>query len=160
MVYGGDGDNNGENNGGGSDEDIPTKHAPSNSTPTSTPTTPAPAQAIDGAITRRQAKKLQQEVNTLLCESSINVNENIILPKCSTLVVLRYTHEEGGDLDRKDCNNTVQNGPVERRADRTSVVQNGPVERKDHNFHFRDAMKAHEHLWVVHGIRCWKALGV
>ena len=85
-------------------------------------------------------------MNALLCESSINVNENIILPKYSTLVVLRYTHEEGGDLDRKDWNNTVQNGPVERRADRTSAVQNGPVERKDHNFHFRDAMKAHEHL--------------
>jgi len=85
-------------------------------------------------------------VNALHCESSINVNENIILPKCSTLVVIRYTHEEGGDLDRKDWNNTVQNGPVERRADRTSTVQNRPVERKDHNFHFRDAMKAHEHL--------------
>ena len=79
------------------DEDIPTKHALSNSTPTSTPTTPAPAQAIDGAITRSRAKKLQQEVNALLCESYINVNENIILPKYSTLVVLRYTHEEGGD---------------------------------------------------------------
>jgi len=85
-------------------------------------------------------------VNALLRESSINVNENIILRKCSTLVVLRYTHEEGGDLDRKDWNNTVQNGPVERRADRTSAVQNRPVERKDHNFHFRDTMKAHEHL--------------
>ena len=85
-------------------------------------------------------------MNALLCESSINVNENIILPKCSTLFVLRYTHEEGGDLDRKDWNNTVQNGPVERRADRTSAVQNGPVERKVNNFLFQDAMKAHEHL--------------
>jgi len=127
------------------DEDIPTKHAPSNSTPT----TPAPAQATDGAITHSRAKKLQQEVNALLCESSINVNENIILPKYSTLAVLRYTHEEGGDLDHKDWNNTVQNGPVERRADQTSAVQNGPVERKDHNFHFRDAMKAHEHLMEI-----------
>ena len=53
---------------------------------------------------------------------------------------------EGGDLDRKDWNNTVQNGLVERRADRTSAVQNGPVERKGHNFPFRDAMNAHEHL--------------
>ena len=85
-------------------------------------------------------------MNALLYESSINVNENIILPKCSTLVVLRYTHEERGDLDRKDWNNTVQNGPVERRADRTSAVQNRPVERKDRNFNFRDTMKAHEHL--------------
>ena len=85
-------------------------------------------------------------MNALLCESSINVNENIILPKCSTLVVLRYTHMEGADLDRKDWNNTVQNGLVERRADRTSAVQNRPVERKDHNFHFQDSMKAHEHL--------------
>ena len=85
-------------------------------------------------------------MNALICESSINVNDNIILPKCSTLLVLRYTHEERGDLDRKDWNSTVQNGPVERRANRISAVQNGPVERKDHNFHFRDAMKAHEHL--------------
>jgi len=44
--------------------------------------------------------------------------------------MLKYTHEEGGDLDRKDWNNTVQNGAVERRADQTSAVQNGPVERK------------------------------
>ena len=44
---------------GKDDEDIPTKHATSNSTPTSTPITPAPAQAIDGAITRSRVKKLQ-----------------------------------------------------------------------------------------------------
>ena len=105
------------------DEDIPTKHTPSNFTLTSTPTTPAPAQAIDGAITRSRAKNLQQEVNALLCESSINVNDNIILPKCSTLVVLRYTHEEGGDLDRKDWNNRC-------RTDQFKEGQIGPVRCK------------------------------
>ena len=35
-------------------------------------------------ITRSRAKKLQQEVNTLLCEIHFNINDNYMLPKLCT----------------------------------------------------------------------------
>jgi hypothetical protein len=35
-------------------------------------------------------------VNSLLAEINFNISENVILPKCSTLVVLRYIRERGG----------------------------------------------------------------
>jgi hypothetical protein len=35
-------------------------------------------------------------VNSLLAEINFNISENVILPKCSTLVVLRYICERGG----------------------------------------------------------------
>jgi hypothetical protein len=35
-------------------------------------------------------------VNSLLAEMNFNIYENVILPKCSTLVVLRYKCERGG----------------------------------------------------------------
>jgi hypothetical protein len=35
-------------------------------------------------------------VNSLLAEINFNISENVILPKCSTLVVLRYICEIGG----------------------------------------------------------------
>jgi hypothetical protein len=47
-------------------------------------------------ITRSRAKKLHQEVNSLLAEINFNISENVIVPKCSTLVVLRYICERGG----------------------------------------------------------------
>jgi hypothetical protein len=47
-------------------------------------------------ITRSRAKKLQQEVNSLLAEINFNISDNVILPKCSTLVVLRYICERRG----------------------------------------------------------------
>jgi hypothetical protein len=61
-----------------------------------------------GPITHSRSKKLQQQVTSLLAEINFNIFENFILPKCSTLVVLRFTHEEknitlhGDDLERSD----------------------------------------------------------
>jgi hypothetical protein len=55
-----------------------------------------PININNGPITRSRAKKLQQEVNSLLAEINFNISENVILPKCSTLVVLRYICERGG----------------------------------------------------------------
>uniref|UniRef100_K4A2H6 Uncharacterized protein n=1 Tax=Setaria italica TaxID=4555 RepID=K4A2H6_SETIT len=43
-------------------------------------------------ITRSRARKLQQEVNSLLTKFDYHTNENFILPKCSTFVLLRFTH--------------------------------------------------------------------
>jgi len=64
--------------------------ARSQATPTQVSPTPTPAQVIDGPITRSHAKKLQQEVHALLYEIHFNINENYILPKYCTLIVLRY----------------------------------------------------------------------
>jgi hypothetical protein len=35
-------------------------------------------------------------VKSLIAEINFNIYENVILPKCSTLVVLRYICERGG----------------------------------------------------------------
>jgi hypothetical protein len=35
-------------------------------------------------------------VNSLLAEINFNISEDVILPKCSTLVVLKYICERGG----------------------------------------------------------------
>jgi len=74
---------------------------PSQATTTQVLPTPTPAQVIDGSVTRSRAKKLQQEVHALLCEVHFNINENYILPKCSTLIVLRYIEEEKDKSDPK-----------------------------------------------------------
>jgi hypothetical protein len=54
------------------------------------------ATVLQGPITHIHAKKLQQKVNSILAEINFNISENVILPKCSTLVVLRYICERGG----------------------------------------------------------------
>jgi hypothetical protein len=68
-----------------------------------------------GPITRSRAKKLQQEVNSLLGEINFNISENFILPKCSTLVILRYVCERGGAAihgeEAKKENQVDQFGP-------------------------------------------------
>ena len=53
-----------------------------------------------GPITRSRAKKLQQEVNTLLCEIHFNINENYILPKLCTFLLLKFTKED--DINTKE----------------------------------------------------------
>jgi len=89
----------------------------------------------EGPITRSRAKLLQNEVNSLLAEINFDVFENVILPKCSTLVVLRYTNKEEDDTLHRtsteknrpsDLISTVKNRP----SNRTSTVQNGPAEKK------------------------------
>jgi len=82
----------------------PTKlsQAPSQATPTQVSPTMTPAQVIDGPITRSRAKKLQQEVHALLSEIHFNINENYILPKCSTLIVLRYIEEKKDESDPEE----------------------------------------------------------
>jgi len=118
--------------------------APSQATTTQVLPTPTPAQVIDGPVTRSRAKKLQQEVHTPLCEIHFNVNENYILPKCSTLIVLRYIEEEKDESDPEERTNAsprrhVKNGPVEVK-NRPGEVKNGPVQRNLHNFLITKAM--------------------
>ena len=72
------------------DEDIPTEHDTSN-------VKNSPSNIKDtnqGPLTRRRAKKLQEQVNSFLTDCAFMTSKDVILPKCSTLVVLRCTHEE------------------------------------------------------------------
>ena len=59
-------------------------------------------QVQEGPITRSRAKKLQQEVNALLCEIYFNINENYILPKMCTLLVFRFTKEDDKNTKGED----------------------------------------------------------
>jgi len=117
--------------------------APIQATTTQVLPTPTPSQVIDGPVTRSHANKLQQEVHALLCEINFNINENYILPKCSTLIILRYIEEEKDESDPEERTSAsprrhYKNGPVE--------VKNGPVQRNLHNILLTKAMKAHEDL--------------
>jgi len=124
--------------------------ASSQATTTQVLPTLTPTQVIDGPVTCSHAKKLQQEVHALLCEIHFNINENYILPKCCTLIVLRYIEEEKDELDPEKRTSasprrqTSKNGPEESK--RTSEVKNEPVQRNLYNFLLTKAMKAHEDL--------------
>ena len=95
----------------------------------------SPNATHQGQLTRSHTNKVQQEVHALLCEIHFNINENYILPKCCTLIILRYIGEQKDESD-----------PEDRLAKRTSRVKNRPVPRNLHNLLLTKAMKAHEDL--------------
>jgi hypothetical protein len=98
---------------------------------------PSPVQVFDGPITRSRAKKLQQEVHALLSENHFNVNENYILPKSCTLLLLRCTTED----DKKTPRVNQRGGSCSSQFSMTE-----PSERISHHFRLPKAMKAHEDL--------------
>jgi hypothetical protein len=53
-----------------------------------------------GPITRSHAKKIQQEVHMLLYEFQLNTNEKFMLYKSCTLILLRFTKQEGQNISR------------------------------------------------------------
>ena len=71
----------------------------------------------DGPITRNRAKILQKEVNSLLSKTNFNIFENVTLPKCSTLILLRHVHKE--DWNTKQSDNQFTSTSSEQ-LDRTS----------------------------------------
>ncbi|KAJ1270541.1 hypothetical protein BS78_06G059600 [Paspalum vaginatum] len=86
--------------------------------PTASPTSPGP-------ITRSRAKKTQQEVHTLLCETHLALNENYIPPKSCMLLLLGFTKEDNKapqDDEHRE----------ESRSDQASLSE--PSERNNHNF--------------------------
>jgi hypothetical protein len=73
------------------------------------------ATVLQGTITHSHTKKLKQKVNSILAEINFNISENVILPKCSSLFVLRYICERGGATiqgeEAKKKNQVDQFGP-------------------------------------------------
>ena len=112
----------------------PIQVAPS---PTRTPPIATLYHVFKGPITRSRAKKLQQEVNTLLYKVQFNINENYILPKSCTLLLLRFTKENGKNTQGEDYRS-------EPHSNQASPAEQS--ERNIHNFWFPEAMKVNEHI--------------
>ena len=109
----------------------------------------------EGPITRSRAKLLQKEVNSLLSETNFNIFENIIPPKCSTLILLRHVHKEDWNIKQSGnqftSTSSDQSEPVwtarSEQPDRTSQFGQ-PVwttKRNTHNSCFPKDLKAHEY---------------
>lgn len=82
--------------------DIQTMHAPSsvNYSPLKTKDT------IQASLKWVHAKKLQEKVNSFLTYFHFNISKGVILPKCSTLMILMFTHEQVEDTwlgDQVQC---------------------------------------------------------
>jgi len=88
---------------GEDDEDILVMHASSSTKDTN-----------QGPLTRRHAKKLQEQVNSFLTDCNFNTSENVILPKCSILMILRFTHEDVEGAWPKDQDTVLQNSSVRK----------------------------------------------
>ena len=53
-----------------------------------------------GPLARSRAKKLREQVNSFLSIYNFHTSENVILPKCSTLVVLRNIFEKKKEREK------------------------------------------------------------
>jgi len=87
------------------DEDIPSMHASS-----------SPKYTNQGPPTRSFAKKLQEQVNSFLIDCNFDTSKNVILPKCSILMLLRYAHKNMEDMWPKDQDTVLQNGSIRKVA--------------------------------------------
>ena len=76
-------------------------------------------------------------MNTLLYEVQFNINENYILPKSCTLLLLRFTKQNGKNTQGDEYRE-------EPHLNQTSPAEQS--ERNIHNFLFPEAMKVNEHI--------------
>ena len=56
------------------------------------------------------------QVNSFLTDYNFNTTKNVILPKCSILMLLRYAHENMEDTWPKDQDTVLQNGSIRKVA--------------------------------------------
>ena len=80
-------------------------------------------QVYEGSIMHSRAKLLQKEVNSLLTDCNFNTSENVKLPKCFILMLLRYAHEDMEDT-------VLQNGSIGKVALTDDQTQ-GKIARTD-----------------------------
>ena len=76
-------------------------------------------------------------MNALLYEVQFNINENYILPKLCTLLLLRFTKENGKNRQGEDYR-------AEPHSNQASPVEQS--ERNILNFWFLEAIKVNEHI--------------
>jgi hypothetical protein len=78
-------------------------------------------------LTRSHARKLQQHVTSLLAEFVNIITENIILPKSSTLAIIRFKHQGYDDPQEVEGAYCLEN------IQRNCAVKLGP-QRLDHHW--------------------------
>ena len=69
-------------------------------------------------------------MNSLLSETKFNIFENVILPKCSTLILLRHIHKEDWNAKKSD-NQFTSTSSDQSEPDQTNQI--GPAS-SDHQF--------------------------
>jgi hypothetical protein len=72
----------------------------------------SPKDTNQGPLTRSHAKKLHEQVNLFLTDCNFNTSENVILPKCPILMMLRFTHEDVEVIWPKGQDTVLQNSSV------------------------------------------------
>jgi len=77
-----------------------------------------------GPLTRSYAKKLQEQVNSFLIDFNFNISENIILPKCSILIVVRNTYEEKDKAYHEDRPNKEESDKHVRSYNTQNLIFN------------------------------------
>ena len=84
----------------------------------------------DGPITQSRAKLLQKEVNSHLSETNFNIFEDVILPKCSTLILLSHVHKE--DWNNKQSDNQLTSTSL----DQSEPIRNAKSDQPDRTSQF------------------------
>jgi len=74
-----------------------------------------------GPLTRSYAKKLQEQVNSFLIDFNFNIYENVILLKCSMLIIIRNTFEEKDKTDHEDKPNKEESDQYVWTSEQTSA---------------------------------------
>ena len=74
----------------------------------------SPKDTNQGPLTRSRAKKLQEQVNSFLTDCNFNTSENVILPKCPILMMLRFTHEDVEGTRPMDQDTVLQNSSIRK----------------------------------------------
>jgi hypothetical protein len=92
----------------GDDVDIPAMHGSSR-----------PKDTNQGSLRRSRAKKLQEQVNSFLTNCNFYTSENVMLPKCPILMMLRFTHEDVKGTWLKDQDALVLQNSSVRKVTRT-----------------------------------------
>jgi len=123
---------------GENDEEISAMHA--HSSPNATHQVP---------LTRSRAKKLQEQMNSFLSDCNFHTSENVILPKCSILVVLKNIFEEKeekllqNDNIRKVSCMKIQTSETYPMNVQTNVQT---LERSSHNSQLHESLEALEDI--------------
>jgi hypothetical protein len=117
------------------------------------------AQAFTIQQKRHKSRNYKNKVNLFLIHFNSNTSQNVILPKCSTLIVLRYTHRKEDESDHEDRTSMVKNGPVDWAATvkigpakLDCYVKNGPAQRNLHKFWFPKATKVLRTFWKAYQV--------
>jgi hypothetical protein len=73
----------------------------------------------------KMCQKTTRAVNYFLTNFDFNISKNVILPKYSILMFIRFIHQEKDDMWSKDQDTMLQNGSIQKvrgTDDRTNLL--------------------------------------